>query len=530
MNTADTAPGVYTRERDLSQRIAETSSTIGVIVGEASQGKVGQRVLITSDTEFLNEFGTPDPQKHGWSAHQALAFLTQGNQLYFTRVAPEAVYGGCIIYWDGTYNRSKLLNEGLAEPEEYPFNSNELFLVYGANPGDWNKNFFVRVYPDPDTTEAYFFLEVWAAGEGTAVEKHRVHLDFIVNAQGRQVNIEEYINRNSRYIRIKQNTQATAFIENPSKRLINALDAGQNGNYPGVQLVGGLNGRRPTNSEIINAWNDLYYDKEVVEIRILMDGGYCVPAVQMAMDSIAKRRMDCFCIHSVPQDYQNFQRAIAYRRSELAIDSSYSALYAPWLLVRDRYTDSDLVMPPAGHIGAAFAYTDKNFSYYWAPAGMDRGRINVEGIDVKYDLGMRNALTQSQVNQIRLFPGEGIRIFSADTLQIMQSALTNIPVRRLMIGIETAIERALLYSVFDPNNTVLRSGIETRVSTFLQNFKDAQALYDFGVVCDDSNNPPETIAAGDLVVAIYVDPVLPIKRINLNAIINRTGVRVVASI
>jgi len=105
----------------------------------------------------------------------------------------------------------------------------------------------------------------------------------------------------------------------------------------------------------------------------------------------------------------------------------------------------------------------------------------------------------------------------------MASALTNIGVRRLMSMIEKSIKIADIYSVFDPNDQILRSKLQMMVSRFLQPIKDAGGLSWFSVICDDSNNLPATIAQGILNLDAYFDPTITTKRIRLNANIMATG-------
>ena len=201
-------------------------------------------------------------------------------------------------------------------------------------------------------------------------------------------------------------------------------------------------------------------------------------------------------------------------------------MYSPDLYVADKFNDIRLYLPPSGFVAAAYARTDRDFESWFAPAGMVRGALNVAGVYKVYDQGKRDALYSSQVNAIRVIEGAGIKIWGADTLQVMPSALSNMSVRRLMIVIEKTLSNALIYSVFDPNDDLLRTRLKSMCERFLQTIQDARGLYSFGVVCDETNNPAASIANGDLNVDIYVDPVLPAKRVMFTAIINRTGVHV----
>lgn len=524
MGIANSSAGVYVAEHDFSQQTAQAVSTVAVIVGEANRGPVGKRTLVTSESEYVSMFGKPDATI-GFMGHSAIAYLNEGTRLYVTRVAPLSVYGGCIVGWDGMFNTSRPWAGGEADPANTTLAVSDLFAVYAINPGDWNSELFVRVYPDTKATGGFFYLEVYVLGAAQPVEKWRCHLDNVVDGHGNQINIEQQINRRSRYIRVAQNFTQTDFVTNPIRQLINTFDAGGTANQPGIQLRGGANGRRPNITELTAAL-DLYSDPEYIDVNLLINGGITDRDFQIAMDTLCQNRGDCIAILDVPNDMQSVQDALTYRRDTLHLDSSYSALYSPDVLAADQYNDIRLYLPPSGFVAAAYARTDRDYESWFAPAGMARGDLIVAGVREVYDQPKRDALYESQVNAIRVIEGSGIKIWGADTLQVQPSSLSNISVRRLMIFIEKTIANQLLYGVFDPNDQLLRSRIETAARTFLQGLQMARGLYGYAAICNDSNNPAASVAAGDLYVDIWCDPVLPTKRIIFNAVINKTGVHV----
>ena len=528
MGMTHSSAGVYVSERDFSQGAVRSVSTVAVIIGEANKGPVGKRTLVTTESEYVSTFGKPDVQI-GYMGHSALAYLAEGDRLYVTRVAPTALYGGCTINWDPTLsvNTSVQWTAGEALPEHVSMSANALFSVYAIDPGSWNDTLFVRVLPNTKLLNGYFWLEVYVKGSAQPVEKWSCHLDHVVDGFGVQLNVEEQLNRKSRYVRVVQNPNAIV-AANPARQYINTFDAGGSSASPGIKLKGGSNGRRPNMSELVSAL-DLYADKEYIDINLLINGGITDPAFQMAMATLCQDRMDCVAILDTPSDMQSVENAIIYRRDLLHLDSSYAALYSPDLLVADKFNDVRLYVPPSGFVAAAYARTDSEYASWFAPAGMNRGDLKVSGVRELYNQAKRDALYETQVNAVRVIEGSGIKIWGADTLQVIPSALSNISVRRLMIVLETTIANLLLHSVFDPNDERLRSRIETVCRAFLGNIKDAQGLYDYGFICNEDNNKAATIAAGDLYVDMWVDPILPAKRIVFNAIINRTGVRVTGS-
>lgn len=519
------SPGYYATEIDESQGATTPNTSIGAIVGEFPQGPVNERTLITSEAQFVSVFGRPD-FNYGYYAHSAIAFLAEADQLYVTRVAPSAVFGGCTISFDGKFNTSTPWTVGEADPTIHDFGASDLFIVYPIYPG--LTGYYIRVYPDTMGSDpSYFYVDVYQTGRNTALESHRVNLQHIQDGYGKQRNVQEYINRNSDYVRVVQNVAASAFVATPTKSFINSLDAGGSSSVLGINLSGGSNGARATNSDLINAW-DLYADPEYVSVSILLNAGNTNVDYQHKMIELAEERTDCFAILDVPDESKTASKAVDWRRNTLASDSTYAGCYTPWLLAADKYNDVRDYFPPSGFVGARFVATDRDYASYWAPAGKTRGKLPVDGAHQVYDKGMRDALYASQVNAIRVYNGEGIIVMGADTLQVVQSALSNISVRRLMILIEQSLASVLEYSVFDPNDTVLRSRLESQCKDVLQPIQDGRGLYYWHAQCDDNNNPASAIASGDLFVDIYVDPALPVKRIHFTAIVNRTGVTVTA--
>lgn len=516
----NSSAGVYVREIDQSQHVVGASSSIGVIVGETLRGPVMERTLVTGIKQFIETFGKPNA-KISFMNHCALAFLNEGSQLWVTRVAPEALYGGARVYMDNNLSMGSSWSSGIDNPDTYVFAPNELFMVYGANQGEWTSDISVHLYPNTIANDNTFYVEVYTANVAQPVERHLVSLDFALDGYGVQLNIENHINKRSRYIRVKQNYENLDYVATPDRAFINSIVV--------VPIVGGTNGRKATTGEIIQAW-DLYENPEEVDINILINGGYSIPAIQLRMAQLAESRKDCMAILDMPPLEQRMQDAINYRRNELNLDSSYAALYSPDYLILDQYNDIRLYVPPSGHVAAAYAYTDNNFELWFAPAGMNRGNLNVEGVREVYNQGDRDALYDNQINATRVIRGAGIKIWAADTLQVTASALSNVNVRRLMIYLEKSLSLAALHSVFDPNDAILRAQLTELCERFLRPIQSARGVYDFGVVCDESNNKPETIAAGDLILDVYVDPVIPAKRIYFNAVITKTGARVTSSL
>lgn len=534
--SSHSSPNVYVKEIDVSQRIAGVSTSIGAIVGRSNKGPVMERTLITSTKQFIETFGEPDP-KVSFMHYCALQFLEQSSRLYVTRAdSPSALTAGALWSVDdinATTHITRLTNfdNGTNQPlgkydplNTYQFDpqlpgiENILGFFCAINPGSWNNRISIKIKPSvrlglstPDDIEE-FWVEVYVdyvSATQFPTERFYVSRDYRLDGFGNQINIEEVINTKSNYIRYKPNPYVTSNVIGVVSEVHEFLD-------------GAVDGDPVSESAIINAW-DLYQDPEHVDVNILINGGYSTPNVQRRMAEICQKRMDSIAVLDTPSNLQQVASAISYRSNTLNLDTSYAALYTPDAKIYDKFNDLELFVPPSGLVAAAYARTDEAAETWFAPAGMSRGDLKVLGVRYVYTLGDRDALTDTNINGIRFFPGKGYKIWGADTLQTMSSALTNVNVRRLLNFIEKSISTAALYSVMEPNDPILWARLEEMCSRFLKPIQAGRGLYYYRVICDESNNLPETIARGETILDVYLDPVIPAKRIHLNAVVIKTG-------
>lgn len=368
----------------------------------------------------------------------------------------------------------------------------------------------------PDGT---FMLEVFNASDLSGpLEQHIVSLNDQQNADGVNTNIVQVINLGSlrsKYIRVYQ----PDWSKNCDIRRYLPLPTTQN--IPRY-MTGGDDGFAPTAADFSRAWES-FSNRDQQDIRILINGGYAIPSVQRAMVRLAEFRRDCIAVLDIPRNSQAATDAVSYRRNELNVNSSYAAIYSPWCTIDDVYTGRRLSLPPSGFVAAVYAKTDRVANEWFAPAGINRGDLSayIDGLDVEYERGETDLLFSNQINFI--IKKKGFPIWAAETLQYKASALSNVSVRRLLITIEVSIADTLDYNVFDPNDDDTRFAIQQKCENLLSPIKKARGLYDYLIICDERNNPPEATDAYVLVVDIFVKPVLPTKYIKVNTIITRTG-------
>jgi len=510
-----TSAGVYVGERDNSIRATAISTSVGAIVGPSHRGPVGVPTLVVDEDEFISMFGDSD-EALTYMHYCARAFLQESSRLYVLRTAENAKFGGIKVSTVDSFSQVQNLAAGFDDPQDVIFGLQDILYVLASNPGNWNNDLRVLLYPDTDdVSEEGFVLNVFEGVSQIPVEVYRGTLHEKVDGYGRQLAIETQVSENTRSrIQVMVNHDHPLRMVKDSTALINSVTVGE--------VTMGSSGDAVNQSHIINGWNE-FEDKEQVAINILINGGYTDPSVQLRMIEIAEDRDDCFAILDLPSDKQLTQDAVNYRRNVLNANSSYAAIYGPDLLVRDTREARNLFVPPSGHIAGVFARTDRVSATWFAPAGVNRGQLNVNGVRHVYKQGHRDVFAENQINPIRFMSGQGIVVWGADTLQSIASALSNVNVRRLLILLKNSIADVALSGVYEPNDSFLRISLRAIAEDLLSPIMRGRGLYGFKVICDERNNTPETMANGDVILDVYVDPVIPAKRIHLNAIIPKTG-------
>jgi phage tail sheath protein FI len=181
-----------------------------------------------------------------------------------------------------------------------------------------------------------------------------------------------------------------------------------------------------------------------------------------------------------------------------------------------------------------FALSDQ-VSYPWfAPAGTRRGGItnasaagyiSAEGefISVALNEGQRDTLYSSNVNPITFITGAGLVNYGQKTRARNASALDRINVARLVIYLRSQLNRLAKPYVFEPNDKITRDEIKQQAESLLLELVGQRALYDFIVVCDESNNTPARIDRNELYLDIAIEPVKAVEFIYIPLRLKNTG-------
>ena len=199
-------------------------------------------------------------------------------------------------------------------------------------------------------------------------------------------------------------------------------------------------------------------------------------------------------------------------------DSGYKYMY-------DRFNDTFRYIPLNGDIAGTCARNDINQFPWFSPAGTSRGTI-LNAVKLAYNPGkvQRDKLYSNRVNPVIFSPGAGIILFGDKTGYGKASAFDRINVRRLFIYLEEAISAAAKDQLFEFNDEITRTNFVNIVEPFLRDVQSKRGIFDYVVVCDETNNTAAVIDSNEFVADIYIKPARSINFIGLTFIATRTGV------
>lgn len=236
-----------------------------------------------------------------------------------------------------------------------------------------------------------------------------------------------------------------------------------------------------------------------------------VKAVQTGMIVHCERMGDRVAILDSPPNATP-QEIKEWRMNTAGYDSSYAALYYPWIQVDDPILNKPVYVPPSGHVAGVWARSDNTRGVHKAPA--NEVVMGATGLAYGMTKGEQDTLNPNGVNCIRAFPGRGIRIWGARTLSSNPS-WRYINVRRLFNYVEKSIERGTQWVVFEPNDMMLWARVRRDINSFLSTVWSEGALFGaspnqaFFVSCDEALNPAESRDLGRLIIEIGMSPVKP---------------------
>jgi hypothetical protein len=545
------SPGVLVTEKDLTNVVPAVSSSAGGYVGYFLWGPVNEIQTVSSENQLVREFGKPTSTTTV-HFHTAANFLGYGNNLQLVRAvgttARNAVSSGTAIAINNqdVYEASYSSGEGNVGTwaAKYPGaagNSLRVGIADAATFGEWS--YVTQFDSAPGTSE-------YAANFGsTGDELHVIVVDedgVFTGTAGTVLEKFPFVSKasdaknsdgSSNYYKNVINTQSKYiwWMDHPASMSDWGSTAAVAGAFVGlnspenVSLTVGVDAAPAAGD--LQAGYDLFGNKELVDVSLLLTGGHAVAVAQHVIDNVALDRLDCVVFLSPPlAAVQNnagdeADDIVTYRSSTLNRSTSYAVMDSGWKVQYDKYNDTYINIPLNADTAGLCARTDQTNDPWWSPAGFNRGAIkNCVKLLFSPNQTDRDTLYKNGINPVVSFPGQGVVLYGDKTLLAKPSAFDRINVRRLFIVLEKAIATAAKFQLFEFNDVFTRAQFKSLVEPFLRDVRGRRGIYDFRVVCDETNNTGEVIDRNEFVADIYIKPAKSINFIYLNFIATRTSV------
>jgi len=256
------------------------------------------------------------------------------------------------------------------------------------------------------------------------------------------------------------------------------------------------------------------------------------------------RKQTAFIIGDSPLDLISRNVEAWSKNTALALDngeqglvstSEYLAVYYPSAYSTDLSGNS--VVVPASHVMLRTYIRSDNVSYPWfAPAGVRRGVVDnassigyIDNADggifrsIGVTVGLRDTLYENRVNPLTVLPGVGLVAYGQKTRAAMTSAQDRVNVARLIVYLRLVLDKVARPFIFEPNDSITRNQVKSAFEAVLNDVVAKRGLYDYLVVCDDTNNTPDRIDRNELYVDIAIKPVKAIEFVYIPVRILNTG-------
>lgn len=431
------SPGVYAEEFDTTGNTAELDTGVAGLIGAAMRGQVeGSPQLVRSFPDFRRTFGGYlSEEAYGEYRYLSYAvkqfFENGGMQAYIMRIAPKdavCASGGV--------------------PASTP-----VLRMTAKNPGRWGDNVCVVLEP---SSACEFTMEVRYEDE---VERYEN-----LSLKRENPNYVEKALAKSHLIQVTCEIPDAETMIPPFER----LTAGEKDTIA-VSLSGGCDGTPSS----LTAEDFIGRDEgpgKRTGIQSFLDNdlvtsiavpGVTEPKVQKALISQCESLTTRLAVLDMPKDAKTAEDVLKHRD---LFDTTYAAMYHPWLEIFDAAEKRNNMFPPSGSMMGIFARTDYTRGVHKAPANETlRGCV---GLSAYFDNNAGNLLNSRGVNPIRFMPGIGIRVWGARTAGSDKNT-KYINVRRLLIAIEKNIKSSLGWVMFEKNDEALWERAQRMVEAFL---------------------------------------------------------------
>jgi Phage tail sheath protein subtilisin-like domain/Phage tail sheath C-terminal domain len=546
------SPGVNSSEIDQTTVVPSVSTTAGAFAGYFNWGPVNKIIQLTSEVQLVQRFGKPD-NNSAQSFFSAANFLAYGDNLNVVRAvgstAKNGTGGTTLLVQNSDVFQASYLNQN---------NGGSFGAFMARYPGAIGNSLSVSVCDTAGQFSSWAYKSLFAAAPGTseqaaavggsADELHIVVIDaqglftgqagtvletyaFVSKAFNASINgvsnyYKQVVFNQSKYVYAidpPDYSNQSATWGGPLTTAFNSMSASQT-----IVIAGGVDSVA-VDGDLETAY-DLFSNKEVVNIALVITGDASANVQNHVITSIAATRGDCVAFISPPQSAVVNQAGsevsnIATWLTALGTSSTFAFADSGYKYQYDKYNNTYRWIALNADIAGLCVFTDTVRDPWFSPAGYTRGQIkNAVKLAWNPSKPQRDVLYNSGVNSVVSFPGQGIVLFGDKTLTTKPSAFDRINVRRLFIVLEKSISTAAKFSLFEQNDEVTRAQFVSTITPFLRDVMGRRGITDFKVVCDTTNNTSGVIDSNQFVGDIYIKPSRSINYIQLNFVAVGTGV------
>lgn len=306
--------------------------------------------------------------------------------------------------------------------------------------------------------------------------------------------------------------------ENPANGTYVLSEGDDGDDWNTATVIGTITAGVPTGMQV-------FRNPETIDVSILSTPGISYAAVIAEGIDICETRADCIYVadspyNISPQDvvkWSNGDNSITAivdqefrtETNSTTFNSSYGALYYPFVKQFDKYNNVNVWLPPSGVVIRSYVFTDEVADTWFAPAGPNRSQTtSVLDIQFSATQGERDIMQQSgnAVNPLANLTGIGITIMGQRTLQRAPTALDRVNVRRLLLFLEKSIARATRFLMFEQNDDIMWRRFINLVTPLLADVKARRGLLDFLVVADSSTTTPLMVDNNTFIGKIFLKP------------------------
>lgn len=252
--------------------------------------------------------------------------------------------------------------------------------------------------------------------------------------------------------------------------------------------------------------------------------------VQEAIEMIEEERADSIYVVTTPDkpsgagdfvDEMYTPEDAVYNLEDTEIDSNYTCTYYPWVKYLDTDNNQYIYLPATKDVVRNFAQTD-NTSYPWfAPAGIERGSVNCVRAHYITKLADEDTLYEGRINPIKTFAQDGPRIWGQKNLQVNESQLNRIAVRRLLLRMRKLIAISCIGLIFQPNDATAKQSFISTVTPIMDSIRSNRGISDYRIEVNDSIESRER---RELPVKIYFKPYNALEYITIDFVLTPEGV------